>query len=123
MTKDGSLELQEGHGKGPEAMPDSEAWLRVPERQNELIILEPTITVTTGGCQLQDWARRTMGRRGGSARGPGALTTGPELRVPSKSGRSLRQGPPARGPEGRGQHQGAWPKHGAWSRSGGGPAM
>lgn len=108
MAKDGSLEFQEGHGKGPEAMPNSGAWLRVPERQNELIISEPTITATTGrgGCQLQDWALRTMGGRGGSAGGPGDLTRDPELRVPSKSGRSLQQGLPAPGPEGRGQRQG-----------------
>ncbi|KAL2299663.1 hypothetical protein Nmel_012508, partial [Mimus melanotis] len=44
MAKDGSLELQKGHGKGSEAMLDSGAWLRVPEGQKELIMLSEVAT-------------------------------------------------------------------------------
>lgn len=44
MIKDRSLGLYKGHGTGPEAMPDSGGWLRVPEGQNELIIISGVAT-------------------------------------------------------------------------------
>lgn len=108
MAKDGSLELHEGHGKGPEAMPDSGGWLRVPEWQNELIMISEVATHCHchheglpkghGGQRRQRWGPRGSDNR---------------RWVPGTSGRSRRGDGPAPGPGG-GARGGDVPK--LWGR-------